>query len=134
MIVLAGASALLGRWCRAGLARVQRTRRLREEATARKYQALSLQALPAGNKAAYLAANRLAWEAHGLAMALAAGRAAALIWPACAALAWANWRFDGVPLPLVGQSAGPTAFFIPLYGLAHWGLGEKKRCLRRPGG
>lgn len=122
MVVLAAASALLGRACVAGLSRLQRGRREREEGEARKHHELSLRALQAKDRTAYQASNRLAREAYGNAMALAAGRAAALLWPACAALAWASWRFSGVPLPLVGDAAGPAAFFIPLYLLAQWGL------------
>uniref|UniRef100_I2PYU7 Uncharacterized protein n=1 Tax=Desulfovibrio sp. U5L TaxID=596152 RepID=I2PYU7_9BACT len=129
MATLAVASAGLGRLCVAGLARLHRVRREREEGETRKHHELSLRALQAGDKAAYQASNRLAREAYGNAMALAAGRAAALLWPACAALAWACWRFAGVPLPLVGDAAGPAAFFIPAYLLAQWGL---SRLLRKP--
>lgn len=128
MAALAVFSALLGRLCLLGLARIQRTRRNKEEGEAKKHHELSLRALQAKNRTAYLASNKLAQEAYGNAMALAAGRASAVLWPACAALAWAYWRFGGVPLPLVGESAGPATFFIPLYLLVQWGLSR----LRRP--
>lgn len=132
LAVLAVASAGLGRLCLAGLARLHRARRDREEGETQKQHELSLLALQAKDKAAYQASNRLAQEAYGNAMALAAGRAAALLWPACAALAWACWRFAGVPLPLVGTSAGPAAFFIPLYLLAQWGLSRLTPKSRSP--
>jgi hypothetical protein len=131
MAVLALGSALLGRACLAGLARLQRPRREREEGEAKKHHHLSLRALQAKDRTAYLASNRLAQEAYGNAMALAAGRAAAGLWPGCLALAWAHWRFSGLPLPLVGDAAGPAAFFIPLYLLAQWGLARVFR--RAPG-
>jgi hypothetical protein len=134
MTVLAVASALLGRLCLMALARIQRARRDREEGEATKHHNLSLRALQARDKTAYLASNRLAQEAYGNAMALAAGRAAAVLWPACAALAWAYWRFGGVPLPLVGEAAGPAVFFIPLYLLAQWGLARLCPRAKRPGG
>jgi hypothetical protein len=130
--VLAAASAGLGRLCLSLLARLHRARRDREEGEARKHHELSLLALRAGNKPAYLASNRLAEEAYGNAMALSAGRAAALLWPGCAALAWAYWRFAGVPLPLVGESAGPAVFFLPPYLLAQWGLARLTRRAPRP--
>jgi len=122
LAVLAVASAGLGRLCAAGLARLHRARRDREEGETKKQHELSLLALRAKDKTAYQASNRLAQEAYGNAMALAAGRAAALLWPACAALAWAGWRFAGAPLPVVGDAAGPAALFIPLYLLAQWGF------------
>jgi len=127
MTTLACGSALVGRLCGAALAYVQRSRRTREEGAAKKHHELSLAALRAHNKPAYLASNHLAQEAYGNAMALAAGRAAAGLWPACAALAWLYWRFAATPLPLVGESAGPAIFFLPLYGLAQWGLSRLQR-------
>ena len=130
MGVLALASALVGRGGAAALARVQRVRRQTRERELKHHQDLSLAALKAGDRRAYLAANRLASETYGHVLALAAGRGAALVWPACAVLAWASWRFSGVPLPLVGESAGPAVFFVPLYLGANWLLGRLSRRLR----
>lgn len=133
MAVLALGSALLGRACAAGVAQVQRTKRRKEDAAVKRHQDLSFSALAANDREAYLAANHLAQEAYGNAMALSAGRAAALIWPALLVLAWASWRFSGVPLPLVGESAGPAVFFLPLYIAALWGLSRVRRTLRGTG-
>lgn len=130
MVALAVGSTLLGRACAAGVDRVQRARRNRQDAAIKRHQDLSFSALAAKDRAAYLAANRLAQEAYGNAMALSAGRAAALIWPACLVLAWASWRFSGVPLPLVGESAGPAVFFIPLYLAAQWAVSRVRRATR----
>ncbi len=133
MTVLALASALLGRLGAASLGRLQRARREREEGETRRHHELSIEAVKAGDRAAYLAANRLARDAYGNTMALAAGRAAALLWPPCAALAWAYWRFAGVPLPLVGEAVGPVAFFLPPHILAHWLLARCGRRRPKPG-
>lgn len=120
-------AALLGRACAAAVDRVQRSKRTRQEAEIKRHQDTSFSALAVKDRETYLAANHLAQEAYGNAMALAAGRAAALIWPALMVLAWSTWRFSGVPLPLVGESAGPAVFFIPAYLAAQWGLGRLKR-------
>lgn len=136
MAVLAVACAVLGRACAAGVARMHRTKRERQDAEIKRHQDLSFSALAAKDRETYLAANHLAQEAYGNSMALSAGRAAALIWPALLVLAWASWRFAGVPLPLVGESVGPAAFFLPLYVAALWGLTRVRRLLQssRPAG
>ena len=130
LAVLAVTSAVLGRACAAGVARVHRAKRERQDAEIKRHQDLSFSALAAKDRAVYLAANHLAQEAYGKSMALAAGRAAALIWPALLVLAWAGWRFAGVPLPLVGESAGPAVFFLPLYMAALWGVARLGRAWR----
>ncbi|KHK03656.1 hypothetical protein [Desulfovibrio sp. TomC] len=127
LAVLAFSCAVLGRTCAAGVARVHRTKREGQDAEIKRHQDLSFSALAAKDRETYLAANHLAQEAYGNSMALGAGRAAALIWPALLVLAWASWRFAGVPLPLVGQSAGPAVFFLPLYIAALWGLSRLQR-------
>ena len=130
MAMLALGAALLGRACAAAVDRVQRTKRRKEDADVKHHQELSYSALAANDRTAYLAANHLAQEAYGNAMALSAGRAAALIWPALLVLAWAGWRFSDAPLPLIGESAGPAVFFLPLYIAAQWGLSRGLRALR----
>ena len=127
LAVLAVTCAVLGRACAAGVARVHQTKREGQDAEIKRHQDLSFSALAAKDRTTYLAANHLAQEAYGNSMALAAGRAAALIWPALLVLAWAGWRFAGVPLPLVGDSAGPAVFFLPLYVAALWGLSRLQR-------
>jgi len=129
--VLALASAVLGWACKALVARAHRTRRQREEGEAAKRSDLSLQALKAKDKKAYLAQNHLAQEAYGNTLALSAGRAAALLWPACAILTWLSWRFDGVPMPFLWKSAGPLAFFLPVYVAALWGISRLMRNEKR---
>jgi len=127
VLVLAVASAALGKASMALVARVQRVRQEREEGDAQKHSDLSVRALQEGDKKAYLAQNHLAQQAYGNTLALSAGRGAGLLWPACAALTWLSWRFDGIPMPFLWRSAGPASYFIPLYILALWGLSRLLR-------
>ncbi|MBI5518705.1 MAG: hypothetical protein HY916_01450 [Desulfovibrio sp.] len=114
--------ALAGRAGRALVARSQRARWATQSEETRRRQELSVQAAQAGDKAAYLAQNHLAQEAYGNTMALSAGRAAAILWPGCAALTWLYWRFDGAPMPLLWEGAGPGYYFIPFFAAFSWGL------------
>ena len=125
--VLALGSAALGKACVALVAHAHRVRRATQEGETKKRHELSIQAAQAGNKDAYLAQNHLAQEAYGNTLALSAGRGAALLWPGMIALAWLSWRFDGVPLPYLWDSAGPAAWFLPLYIAALWGLARLAR-------
>jgi len=125
--VLAVAAAALALVSVALVARTQRARRDRVDAETKKRHDLSVQAAQAGDKTAYLAQNQLAQESYGNSLALSAGRGAALLWPGAAALTWLDWRFDGVPMPLLWDSAGPAYVFIPLYVLALWGLARLAR-------
>ncbi len=122
VLVLALASAALGRASQALVARAQRIRRARVDGETKHRSDLSIQAAQAGNREAYLAQNQMAQEAYGDSMALAAGRGAALLWPGMIALAWLTWRFDAVPLPWLWDSAGPATYFLPLYIIALWAL------------
>lgn len=121
-LLLALACALIGRASSALVARSQRRRWHSQSEEIRRSQELSVQAAQAGDRAAYLAHNHLAQEAYGNTMALSAGRAAALLWPACASLAWLYWRFDGAPMPLLWEGAGPGYYFIPFFAAFSWGL------------
>lgn len=112
-VFLAAASAALGLGCKALVARSQRAKRERVDGETAKRAALSAQAAQAGDRAAYLAQNNLAQEAYGDSMALAAGRGAALLWPGMLTLAWLYWRFDGVAMPYLWESAGPATVFLP---------------------
>jgi hypothetical protein len=124
---LALASALLGRACKALVSLAQRSRRSHLDAETQRRQDLSVQAAQSGDKRAYMAQNHLAQEAYGDSLALAAGRAAALLWPGMAVLGWLAWRFEGAPMPLLWESAGPASWFLPLYVLAIWGSGRLLR-------
>jgi hypothetical protein len=86
-------------------------------AEADRYQALSIEALKAGNKPAYDAANTMANEAFGKSFFLQMTLSAAFLWPIPFALAWMQHRFQEVefPLPFLGISMGYIAPFIVLY-------------------
>lgn len=100
-------------------------------AEADRYQNLSIEALKAGDKAAYNAANKLANEAFGQSFFLQIALSAAFLWPICFALAWMQHRFLEVeiPLPFTGFSVGYIAPFIVLYIAAYQIFKQLKRRL-----
>jgi len=81
----------------------------------------SMNALRAGDRAAYKAINKLANEAFGKSFFLQVAMASASLWPLPLALAWLQMRFSSVDfplpvnLPLIGKSVGYVFIFIPLY-------------------
>ncbi|MHC1700913.1 MAG: hypothetical protein AB9900_08030 [Humidesulfovibrio sp.] len=120
--VLAVACAALGRASKALVAHAHRVRRAREDGEAKRRSELSFQALKMNDKPAYLTQNQLAQEHYGNSLALSAGRGAALLWPGMMVLAWLTWRFEGVPMPWLWDSAGPVTAFLPPYIAALWAL------------
>ncbi len=86
-------------------------------AKARHYQELSLEALKAGDRAAYEAANRLANEAFGKSFFQQLALSAPFLWPIAVALAWMQYRFLELefPLPGLGLSLGFAGIFILCY-------------------
>jgi hypothetical protein len=80
--------------------RVQDRLRKKYDDETKRRQDLSMQALAAKNKEAYLAQNTIAQEAYGHSMSLAMGRMGAAHWPAVMALAWMKTRFEDAPFPL----------------------------------
>ncbi|OGR34267.1 MAG: hypothetical protein A2051_11155 [Desulfovibrionales bacterium GWA2_65_9] len=120
--VLALGSAALGWASKALVAHAHRVRRTREDGEAKRRSELSFQALKMNNKDAYLAQNHLAQEHYGNALALSAGRGAALLWPGMIVLAWLSWRFEGVSMPYLWDSAGTVSVFLPPYIAALWAL------------
>ncbi len=127
ILALAVLCALLGSACAALVKRTQRFRWGSQEAEAKKRHELSIEAARAGDRRAYLAQNHLAQEAYGNTMALSAGRVAALCWPACVCLTWLYWRFDGVPMPLLWEGAGPANYFLPAFVAAQVGISRLLR-------
>ena len=69
-----------------------------------RYHNLSVDALHAGNKEAYLAANTLAHETFGNGFFAQAAAGLASIWPLPFALAWMAQRFEGITIYAVGSS------------------------------
>lgn len=78
---------------------------------------LSIRAIQAKDKAAYLAANRLANDAFGKAFFSRSGLFAASLWPVPLALAWLSTRFSGldIPVPGLGMSLGFVGAFLAAY-------------------
>jgi len=98
---------------------------------AEKYQNLSVDALKAGDKEAYLAANQLANEAFGHSFFQQMALSAAFLWPVCFALAWMQHRFLEVefPIPGTGWSLGFIGPFIIIYVIAYFLFKQVKRGL-----
>ena len=110
---------------------LSRRRILEKTAEAEKYQNLSMEALQAGNKEAYLAADKLAREAFGYSFFQQAALSAAFLWPVCFALAWMQTRFLEVEFPIPGTSwsLGFIGPFIIIYVAAYFLLKRLKKGL-----
>ena len=82
------------------------------------YHNLSVDALHAGNKEAYLAANKLAQEDFGKSFFAQATIGLASLLPLPFALGWMATRFEGITVytfPLVNISAGFVFVFLSVY-------------------
>jgi hypothetical protein len=86
-----------------------------------RYQNLSMDALEAGEKAAYDAANKLANDAFGRSFFMQIALSGAFLWPIPFALVWMQYRFADVEFPLLFSeySLGFPAVFIVLYAAAY---------------
>ncbi len=102
---------------------------------AREMEKNSMNALKAGDKAAYKAMNKLANESFGHAFFQRAALGAASLWPAFIAAGWLQRRFEGleVPLPGLDLAAGWLQGFLICYlslrlglALARW-LRKRRR-------
>lgn len=85
------------------------------------YHNLSVDALHAGNKEAYLAANKLAQEDFGKSFFAQATVGLASLLPLPFALGWMASRFEGIPLytlPVLKVSAGFVFVFLSVYILS----------------
>ena len=87
-----------------------------------RYQNLSVDAIAAKDKQAYLAANKLANEAFGKSFFHQIALSAAFLWPIPFALAWMQYRFLEVDFPILftGYSVGYIAMFLPVYVAAYY--------------
>jgi hypothetical protein len=88
---------------------------------ATKYQDLSVDALVAGDKQAYIAANKLANDAFGKSFFMQIALSAAFLWPIFFAVAWMQYRFSEIEFPLffTDYSLGYIGVFIWLYVAAY---------------
>jgi len=116
-LVLAGISQIIGKVTVSLISLITQKRLGEKAAEADKYQNLSMDALKAGNKEAYLAANQLANEAFGHSFFQQAALSAAFLWPVFFALAWMQYRFLELEIPIPGTnwSLGFIGAFIILY-------------------
>lgn len=93
----------------------------------------SMNAMKAGDKAAYKAINKLANEAFGKTFFLQLAMAAASLWPIPLALAWLQLRFSDVDFPLpvhlpfLGHRVGYAFIFFPAYILVRIVFNNLKR-------
>ncbi len=85
------------------------------------FQDLSIEALKAGDKAAYRACNSIANDACGNAFFSQIALSASSLWPVFIALGWMQYRFGGVSfslpfsIPWAGNTVGYAATFILCY-------------------
>ena len=124
--VLAVQSVLVGKLCLYAMSQIQHRLRHAYDHEIIHHQDMSMQALAAKDKTAYLAENHLAQDAYGKSMSLAMGRMGASLWPAVMALAWMKVRFQDAPFPLPDWVPGRqisisyATVFILIYMMVHF--------------
>ncbi|MDR2574422.1 MAG: hypothetical protein LBC94_08820 [Desulfovibrio sp.] len=97
-----------------------------------RYHKLSMDALHAGNKDAYLAANTLAREHFGKSFFAGASRGLTSLWPLPLALGWMSLCFEGIALyavPVLGYEAGYVFVLLTAYIVLRLCWGKVKRCI-----
>ncbi|MBQ9406610.1 MAG: hypothetical protein IJU37_07745 [Desulfovibrio sp.] len=105
---------LVGELTSAMLFFVQHRRFSRMQDDMVRYHNLSVDALHAGNKEAYLAANTLAHETFGNGFFAQAASGLASLWPLPFALAWMAQRFEGITLYVLPGGYGLGYVFVLL--------------------
>lgn len=123
---------LLGELTAAILFWVQRHRLLGMQDEMLRYHNLSVDALHAGDKEAYLAANKLAHEDFGRSFFAQAAVGMVSIWPVPFALAWMSLRFEGIPvhsIPGTDLQAGYVFVLLTCYIVERIVFGRCKRYL-----
>jgi hypothetical protein len=121
---------LLGEYSGAGLFLLQHRRSGVTQDGMLRYHTLSMQALRAGDKEAYLAANTLAREEYGKYFFTQAAIGCATLWPLPFALGWMALRFEGIPVysvPGTTRHAGYVFILLILYILLRFLFGRCKR-------
>jgi len=98
----------------------------------RHFHKLSMDALHAGDKEAYLAANTLAHEHFGKTFFAGAALGLASLWPLPFALGWMGLRFEGIilyELPWQGYGAGYVFVLLTVYIFFRLCFGRIKKFL-----
>jgi hypothetical protein len=97
-----------------------------------RFHRLSMEALRAGDKKAYLAANTLAHDHFGKSFFAGAALGLASLWPLPFALAWMGLRFEGIvlyELPWEGYGAGYVFVLLAVYIFSRLCFGRVKKFL-----
>ena len=85
------------------------------------YQNLSVDALAAGDKAAFVASNKLANDAFGRSFFMQIALSAAMLWPIFFAIDWMQHRFSDLEFRILftDYSVGYLCVFVTLYAAAY---------------
>lgn len=120
-LVLGVWATLIGELTSLGVGRINRTYLKKLEQESIRLHNLSVKAILHKDKESYRACNKMANEAWGRYFFATIAQGAASIWPVPFALAWMATRFDAVefelavPVPLLPDTVGYPAVFLPVY-------------------
>ncbi len=138
LIILSAASVIIGELSISIAFRVNKNKINRDNSDIKHFQHLSLQALQAGDKAAYKACNSIANDAFGQSFFSQITLSAASLWPLFIALGWMKYRFHDVefvlPFSLFGVqlTVGYFLTFLICYIITRIAVGLiKKHCTVR---
>ncbi|HDQ39620.1 MAG TPA: hypothetical protein ENN39_01120 [Desulfonatronum sp.] len=114
-------ATLVGELTSLGVGRVNRTYLKKLEQESIRLHNLSVKAIVHKDKESYRACNKMANEAWGKYFFATIAQGAASLWPVPFALAWMAARFQAVefelavPIPLLPDTVGYPAVFLPMY-------------------
>ncbi len=114
-------ATLVGELTSLGVGRMNRTYLKKLEQESIRLHNLSVKAIVHKDKESYRACNKMANEAWGKYFFATIAQGAASLWPVPFALAWMATRFAGVefelavPIPLLPDTVGYPAVFLPMY-------------------
>jgi len=119
--VLAWIALIIGEFTISGVFLALRSRIEETSAQVTRYHNLSMDALAAGDKAAYKAANKLANDAFGKSFFLRIAMSAGFLWPVFFTLVWMDYRFSNIEFDLLftDHSVGYPCIFVALYAAAY---------------
>ncbi len=116
LMILSAASVIIGELSISIAFRANKSKISRDNNDIKHFQHLSLQALQAGDKAAYKACNSIANDAFGQSFFSQITLSAASLWPLFIALGWMEYRFQDVefvlPFSLFGVQLTVGYFLI----------------------
>ena len=120
-VVLAFVSMIIGEYSISFAYRLNESMISQDNHRINHFQALSFEALKAGDKALFQACNGIANEAYGKSFFTQIMLAAASLWPLFIALGWLQYRFAEVEfhLPFSGPLPDVTFGYFPTFLLCH---------------